>query len=344
MPKANNMYGVAYKPVYKSRNQHKHGNDPVPKSPIRSGLVNFLAFSETCKPKLATISQIFVCLAILLVSANVWAAPTVDLSVIDTEGDDTVFNGVQQKLRITISVTDDEDGGQYFYKVTVDNEDITINPPDDKDVFTKIDKDDPKIVARGWNGGNLLEDSLEGTYTIRVEIYGNDAGTGEPLATDTASITLDLTAPDISIGTDVDEFSPNRDRVLDDVAIFYSISEDVTESKLEFRRKTDDDDKEGVPVGEPDDLRKSDGNHTYIWDGGDRRRTFEDGEYILRFTVVDKAGNEKTVNSIPVTIDTVAPIISQTVVNEDLTLIDGGFINVPIQSIKVTADAGEDTA
>ena len=108
MPKANNMYGVAYKPVYKSRNQHKHGNDPVPKSPIRSGLVNFLAFSETCKPKLATISQIFVCLAILLVSANVWAVPTVDLSVVDTIGDDTVFNGDQQKLRITISVTDDD--------------------------------------------------------------------------------------------------------------------------------------------------------------------------------------------------------------------------------------------
>ena len=338
MPKANNMYGVAYKPVYKSRNQHKHGNDPVPKSPIRSGLVNFLAFSETCKPKLATISQIFVCLAILLVSANVWAVPTVDLSVVDTIGDDTVFNGDQQKLRITISVTDDEDGGQYFYKVTVDNEDITINPPDDKDVFTKIDKDDPKIVARGWNGGDLLE----GTYTIRVEIRNNVTDV-DPIATDTESVTLDKTAPEISIGTDVTEFSPNRDRVLDDVAIFYSISEDVTESKLEFRRKTEDDDKEGVPVGEPDDLRESDGNHTYIWDGGDRNRIFEDGEYILSFTVIDNAGNEKTVNSIPVTIDTVAPIISQTVVNEDLTLIDGGFINVPIQSIKVTADAGDGT-
>ena len=94
MPKANNMYGVAYKPIHKIRNQHKHGNDPVPKSPIRSGLVNFLAFSETCKPKLAFITQIFICLSVLMVSANVWAVPIVDLTVIDTEGDDTVFNGI----------------------------------------------------------------------------------------------------------------------------------------------------------------------------------------------------------------------------------------------------------
>ena len=139
------------------------------------------------------------------------------------------------------------------------------------------------------------------------------------------------------------EFSPNRDRVLDDVAIFYSISEDVAESLLEFRRKTKDDDEEGVPVGEPDDLRESDGNHTYIWDGGDRRRTFPDGEYILRFRVVDRAGNENTANSTPVTIDTVAPTISQAVANENLPLVDGGFINVPIQSIKVTANAGDGT-
>ena len=334
MPKANNMYGVAYKPVYKSRNQHKHGNDPVPKSPIRSGLVNFLAFSETCKPKLATISQIFVCLAILLVSANVWAAPTVNLSVVDTIGDDTVFNGAEQKLRITISVTgDDDDPNSYNYTVTVVGEGIKIDPLDPAMV---INKNDTKIVTRDWNGGDLLE----GTYTIRVEIRNNVTDV-DPIATDTESVTLDKTAPEISIGTDVTEFSPNRDRVLDDVAIFYSISEDVTESKLEFRRKTEDDDKEGVPVGEPDDLRESDGNHTYIWDGGDRNRIFEDGEYILSFTVIDNAGNKKTVNSIPVTIDTVAPTISQVVANEDLTLVDGGFINVPVQSIKVTADAAD---
>ena len=73
MPKIKNMYGVAYKPVHKSRNQHKHENDPSTKSPSRSILVNFLAFSGACRLKLTIISQIFVCLAALMVSANVWA-------------------------------------------------------------------------------------------------------------------------------------------------------------------------------------------------------------------------------------------------------------------------------
>ena len=342
MPIIKNMSGVAYKPVNKSRNQHKHGNDPATKSPTHSGLVNFLAFSEACKLKLATISQIFVCLSVLMISANVWAVPSVDLTVIDTEGDDTVFNGDQQKLRITVSVTgDDGDPGDYNYTVTIDGEDITINPPSHVEgTKNTIDKNDTKIVRRDWNGDGLLE----GTYTIRVEIREQNVPSTDPAtATDEVSVTLDKTPPEISIGTDVTEFSPNRDRVLDDIAIFYSIDEDVVESTLEFRRKTKDDDEEGVPVGEPDDLRESDGNHSYIWDGGDRRRTFPDGEYILRFKVVDRAGNKETADSTPVTIDTVAPTISQAVANENLPLVDGGFINVPIQSIKVTGNAGDGT-
>ena len=47
--------------------------------------------------------------------------------------------------------------------------------------------------------------------------------------------------------------------------------------------------------------------------------------------------------SIPVTIDTKAPLISRVAVNENLTLVDGVFINAPIQSIKVTADAAGGT-
>ena len=322
------MCGVIYKPIHKSRTQHKQGNNPAAKSPIRSGLVNFLAFSAACKLKLAVISQIFVCFSILMLSANVWAAPSVDLTVVDTIGDDTVFNGQDQKLRITISVSEsDADGNpaetKYKYSLEVEGRRVNIGEGD-------IDANETVIHNVDWDGGNLPD----GTYTIRVELTDE-----EPEVTDTESVTLDKTPPEVSIGTDFAEFSPNGDRVLDDVDVFYNISEEVAESTLEIRLKTGDD--KSVAVGTPESLRERSGNHIYTWDGGDRNRTFPDGEYILRFKVVDKGGNTAQFDSRPVSIDTVAPTISQTVVNENLSLVDGVFINVPIRSIKITADAGD---
>ena len=277
-----------------------------------------------------------------MVAANAWAVPSVDLYIIDTEGDDTIFNGSTQKLRITVSVSDSEAAPAtttYYYKVTIDNENIKIAPTDDGDL-PSIDVGDTEIVDRQWSS-NLL---LEGSHTMRVEIFTDMKGTTRPAdqpVSDTETFTIDKTAPDISIGTETDAFSPNRDRILDDVAVFYSINEDVAESLLQFRRKTGADDREGVPIGDQDDLRANSGNYTYLWDGGDRNRIFEDGEYILRFHVVDKAGNTAEKFSTAVTIDTVAPTISQIFANENLPLLDGGFINIPIQSIKVTANPGD---
>ena len=85
MPKIKNMYGGAYKPIHKSRNRQKQRNGPSVKSPIHSGLVSFLAFSEASKLKFAIISQVFVCLAVLMVSTNVWAVPVVTLTAERTE-------------------------------------------------------------------------------------------------------------------------------------------------------------------------------------------------------------------------------------------------------------------
>ena len=336
MPKANNMYGVAYKPIHKSRNQHKHGNDPVPKSPIRSGLVNFLAFSETCKPKLVIISQIFVCLLVLMVSANVWAAPSVKLSVVDVNGNDSVF-GPNQKLRITIGVTGlaQDPDGPYSYTLKVNDNSIIGEGPH------KINKNQTK--THEWDGAGFSD----GTYTIRFEVTEVDDG-GQlrifetPLSRE-ASATFDKTKPEISIGTDIVEFSPNRDRVLDTIDVFYSISEDVEESLLEFLVKTGENNK--TPFGQSIiSLDESDGSHTFDWSGRGRGfSVFPDGQYVLKLRVVDKGGNSAEAESSPVTIDTETPIISHVVANEDLTLVDGVFINTPIQSIKVTADAGGGT-
>ena len=333
MPKIKNMYGVTYEPVHKNRNRHKSENDPPTKSPSRSGLVNFLAFSEVCRlPKLAVITQIFLCFSVLMVAANVWADPSVTLSVVDTEGDDTIFNGKPdgEQLRITISITDDDGdlSGDEKYRVTVDDfEEIEI--------MGDINDRSTVVVERNWDGDTLSD----GTYTMRVEILDSVGNSLDPAVSDTASFTFDTTPPDISIGTDADEFSPNQDRVLDTIDVFYSISEDVEESTLGFLRKTSEG---ATPFGQPVSLSESDGNRTYRWDGGGRgRNIFPDGQYILEFSVVDKAGNTVSQRTGEITIDTIPPTISKIFANENVEFVDGSFISDPIQSIKVTTNAGD---
>ena len=337
MPKRNNMYGVAYKPVHKSRNQHKHGNDPATKSPICSGLVNFLAVSAACKLRLAIIIQIFICLSVLMVPTNVWAVSIVSLSAVDTDGDDSVFNGNDQKLRITLGVTgDDGDPIEYHYTLTVDGNSIIgvgDTTGDDGERKHTINRNQTK--THDWDGGNLSD----GTYTIQLTMDAfriNDATFSTEV-----SVTLDKTAPEISIGTETAEFSPNSDRVLDRLNVFYGMNEGVEESKLEFFLKTGDN---KTPFGQSVSLNTGDGSHLYVWDGGDRgSKVFPDGQYVLKLSVVDKGGNAAEKETIPVTIDTKPPIISAVVANENLTLVDGALINVPIQLIKVTADVAGGT-
>ena len=333
MPKIKNMYGVTYEPVHKSRNQHKHRNDPDTKSPTHSGLVNFLAFSDARKLKLTIISQIFVCLAVLMVSANVWAAPILTLSAVDTNGDDTVFNGSTQKLRITIGLTgtDEDPHGPYTYTLTANGASITGAPEHPITIN--------QTKTHDWDGGNLSD----GTYIIRLEITEIDDPLfhlDAPFSTE-VPVTLDKTAPEISIGTETAEFSPNGDRILDRLDVFYGTNEGLKESKLEFFLKTGE---SKTLFGQSVNLNTSEGGHLYVWDGGDRgSKVFPDGQYILKIRVVDRGGNTAERETIPVTIDTKAPQISQVAANENLTLVDGVFINVPIQLIKVTADAAGGT-
>ncbi len=327
VPKINNMYGVTYEPIHKNRNRHKSENEPPTKSPIRSIFVNFLAFNETCRfPKLAFITQIFLCLSVLMVATNAWAQ-TVTVSVGDTVEGDEFFNGNDQQLRIEFSVSDDGANGPYPYTITVVGRGVSIAARDEENGAPGN-----QTITHIWDGGNLPD----GTYTIRVELTGYDVSTQ-------TSATLDKTAPEISIGVGETAFSPNRDRVLDTVDVFYSINEDVKESQLGFFRRADG---TNTPFGQPVDLSENDGNHTYRWDGGGRgRNIFPDGQYVLRLSVVDKAGNASNRDTTPITIDTVAPIISSIVANDNdnLRLINGSFVNVPIQSIKVTADAAGGT-
>ena len=95
------MCGVVCKPIHKSRDQRHLGDYPTTK--VRKtglGLVNLLFF------------QIFVCLAVLMVPADVWAGLT-SLSL-DANGD-TIFRGKQERLSIVFTVDDNtaDDGDSY---------------------------------------------------------------------------------------------------------------------------------------------------------------------------------------------------------------------------------------
>ena len=153
----------------------------------------------------------------LMVAANVWGQENVDvvLSVIDTKGNDTIFNGKTdadgERLSISVSVTDNNDElTLYYYTLTVGG--ITIGA-----ARTEIEDNGEKIVQSNWDGMDLPSD---GTYTMQVEIFDN---LDVSLDTDEESFTFDRTPPEISIGVDATEFSPNRDRVLDRINVFYSI-------------------------------------------------------------------------------------------------------------------------
>ena len=285
-----------------------------------------------------------------MVSTNVEAQDilaTVDLSVIDTDGQDTVFHPAKgENLRITVTVSADVGAAHSYdyviYYVDDDGTDIKIGRDEiiikgqkgreiDRGQLT-VTHTEPGIARHIWEAAGLSD----GTYTIRVAV--REIGGGNIVWIDQESATLDQADPEITIGTDIVEFSPNGDRVLDTVNVYYSLSEGVAESKLVFYRKIGENE---TLFGQLVSLRTTKGSHTYRWDGG--RGTFPDGQYVLKLQVVDKGGNAAEKKTIPVTIDTKAPLISQVAVNENLTLVDGIFINAPIQLIKVTADAADGT-
>ena len=183
MPKIKNMCGVACKPIHKSRDQRHLGDYPTTK--VRKtglGLVNVLTFSEACRLKLAIISQIFVCLAVLMVPADVWAGLT-SLSL-DANGD-TIFRGKQEHLSIVFTVDDntDDDGDSYI---------VTAN----QHLIRRGTVSADQSVRISWNGTINNRQLPDGNYTISVVL--NKAGAAGEVLERSASATLDTEPPRIS--------------------------------------------------------------------------------------------------------------------------------------------------
>ena len=183
MPKIKNMCGVACKPIHKSRDQRHLGDYPTTK--VRKtglGLVNVLTFSEACKLKLAIISQIFVCLAVLMVPADVWAGLT-SLSL-DANGD-TIFRGKQERLSIVFTVDDntDDDGDSYI---------VTAN----QHLIRRGTVSADQSVRISWNGTINNRQLPDGNYTISVVL--NKAGAAGEVLERSADAILDTKPPRIS--------------------------------------------------------------------------------------------------------------------------------------------------
>ncbi len=171
MSKNKNMYGVICKSIHKGQHRRDGGDYPSIKFPIRSGVVNFLFF------------QIFICLAVLMMSPNVWAALT-SMSV-DASGDN-IFRGGSDRLLITFTVDDRtlEEGDSYT--VTADGRLIAQG--------TVLENETVRIFWDGSINGQQLPD---GPYEIKVVLNkpGDDAaGVLERMAT----AILDATPPRIS--------------------------------------------------------------------------------------------------------------------------------------------------
>ena len=183
MPKIKNMCGVACKPIHKSRDQRHLGDYPTTK--VRKtglGLVNVLTFSEVCRLKLAIISQIFVCLAVLMVPADVWAGLT-SLSL-DANGD-TIFKGKQEHLSIVFTVDDNtaDDGDSYI---------VTAN----QHLIRRGTVSADQSVRINWNGTINNRQLPDGNYTIRVVL--NKAGAAGEVLERSADAILDTKPPRIS--------------------------------------------------------------------------------------------------------------------------------------------------
>ena len=158
-------------------------------------------------------------------------------------------------------------------------------------------------------------------------------------------------APQISISTDALAFSPNGDGVLDELKVYYYISEPVGKINLVILRVTETSDAIGDAIGKPIELQneaRGPNTFTETWRPlrGRGIRQLPDGIYRLRLDVTPMADGSPVVSvHTHITIDTEPPripltgIVTVTETGESV-LTDGIFVNQAIRAIKVTPDKG----
>ncbi len=278
------------------------------------------------------IFQLFV--ALLVVQPTAWAG-LLSLSV-DANGD-SVFNGEEEKLQISFETGDDGAAGQtYEYKILANGQTIFTGPGPD------IELTNNQTVRVEWDGsvgsGDQRKKLPDGEYTIKVELT-QPGGFPVPVPERgelEVNVTLDATAPKITIGIGDNAFSPE----LGSIPVYYSLSENATRARLEFQRAPGD-----ATLGRPIEVSTESGNHIYNWDGTDSTANrFADGQYTLKLWVKDKGGNEATTaKTETITIDSTAPRVTGIFLSDTIPLVDGMFVNASIPTVSFTAEDGDGT-
>ena len=281
------------------------------------------------------IFQLFV--ALLVVQPNAWAG--LSSLTVDANGD-SVFNGEDEKLSITFTTDDIGDENRtYTYKIFVNGRTTPIfSGPREGDTLSG-----KQTVQVEWDGRPEGETNRlpDGDYTIKVVL--NIVNNGEAAVQDekleqTAKVTLDTKAPEISISVDNMEFSPTSEKK--GFPVYYGgLDEDVAEAWLEFQRDTG-----GDPVKraiEPNELSKEGG--IYYWDGKDNNsKPFFDGQYTLQLWVKDRGGNVAGSNKIAtITIDSAdnaAPTLESVATDKGKFITPGGGISGEMSFVEVTLE------
>ncbi len=274
-----------------------------------------------CKLKLAIIGQIFVvCLAVLLVPADVWAGLT-SLSL-DAKGD-SIFKGEKEHLNIVFSVDDETavDGDSYSVRA---NQHLIRQGT----IFSR------QSVRISWDGRINDIQLADGTYTISVTLH--KAATAGEVLERTAEAILDTRPPRISsvfanedpnllltngifmnvplrtitVVPDVDEGSPVDFGAKRTNVVLKNARGVVRNGYLNYTTQL------SFSLGNPLDIRA------------------ENGTYTLTITLVDKAGN-LVQETTEFTFDNVAPNLVSVAGNTG-TIAPGGGVSRQLNFVEAT--------
>ena len=292
------MYGVTCKLTHKSRDQRHRGDciaTKVQKTGL--GLVNFLTFSEASKLKLAIISQIFVCLAVLMVPADVWAGLT-GLSL-DANGD-SIFRGEREHLNIIFTVDENTAAAGDSYAVTA-NQRLIRRGTVSRNGSVRI----------SWDGRINDIQLPDGNYTISVVLINKEGALGEILERSENAI-LDTKPPRISsvfVNDDPNQLLTNRGFINTPLQTITVIPEAGEGSPIDFgAERTNVVIKNARGVVRSGYLNYTTQLNFSLGDPLDIRS--ENGRYTLTITVVDKAGNVVQ-SATEFTFDNVAPNLTE---------------------------------
>ena len=265
-------------------------------------------------------SQVFICLAVLMVSTDVWAGLT-SLSV-DAKGD-SIFRGAKEHLNIVFTVDEETAADGDAYTVTANQHLIRRGT-----VFAN------RSVRISWNGRINDRQLADGTYTIRVTLH-KAAAPGEVLERTDEAI-LDTKPPRISsvfanedpnllltngtfinvpmrtitVVPDVDEGSPVDLGAERTNIVLKNARGIVRNGYLNYETQL------SFSLGNPLDIRA------------------ENGTYTLTITLVDKAGN-LVQETTEFTFDNVAPNLVSVAGNTG-TIVPGSGVSRQLDFVEVT--------